>query len=176
MLHISHWSKSRGAVWLHNDIFHTMTSSTMHGAETSCGVRQEPAPEVNKLRRGECWRASQLQIFAEEATPLEGVAGAALDIVCVLERCGAGRITFLPTQTLCSGCLRFALRTPSGADTQQHPTCGSLLPVLSLKKCSSGLHKGGCRRAHGEACPFRCGFRMTCPPEGVPTMSSVQVT
>ena len=55
---------------------------------------QEPAPEVNRLRQGDCWRASQLQIFPEEATPLEGVAGAALDIVCVLERCEAGHAAF----------------------------------------------------------------------------------
>lgn len=47
---------------------------------------QEPAPEVNRLRQGECWRSSHLQIFQEEATPLEGVAGPALDIICVLER------------------------------------------------------------------------------------------
>ena len=48
---------------------------------------QEPVPEVNRLRQGECWRASHLQIFPEEATPLEGVAGCSLDITCVLERC-----------------------------------------------------------------------------------------
>ncbi|KAK9916361.1 hypothetical protein WJX75_001798 [Coccomyxa subellipsoidea] len=47
---------------------------------------QEPAPEVNRLRQGECWRTSHLQIFPEEATPLEGVAGPALDIVISLER------------------------------------------------------------------------------------------
>ena len=29
---------------------------------------QEPVPEVNRLRQGECWRASHLQIFPEEAT------------------------------------------------------------------------------------------------------------
>ena len=62
-------------------------------SEVSLVWLQEPAPEVNKLRQGECWRASQLQIFPEEATPLEGVAGAALDIVCVLERC---ELTILP--------------------------------------------------------------------------------
>lgn len=45
-------------------------------------------PEVDRLRQGECWRASHLQIFPEEATPLEGVAGCSLDITAVLERCG----------------------------------------------------------------------------------------
>lgn len=49
-------------------------------------LMQEPAPEVNKLRRGECWRASEVQIFQEESTPLEGVAGQSLDIMFTLER------------------------------------------------------------------------------------------
>ena len=41
---------------------------------------------MNKLRRGECWRSSDIQIFQEESTPLEGVAGPSLDIIFTLER------------------------------------------------------------------------------------------
>ncbi|KAK9810230.1 hypothetical protein WJX72_007025 [[Myrmecia] bisecta] len=47
---------------------------------------QEPAPEVAKLRKGESWHAAHLNVYPEEATPLEGIAGAALDIECILER------------------------------------------------------------------------------------------
>lgn len=43
--------------------------------------------EVLQLRRGECWRASGLQVHSEASTPLEGVAGSALDVTLVLERC-----------------------------------------------------------------------------------------
>ena len=39
-----------------------------------------------KLRRGECWRASEIEIFQEESTPLEGVFGQSLDIIFTLER------------------------------------------------------------------------------------------
>lgn len=44
-----------------------------------------------QLRRGESWRASGLQIFPEASTPLQGVAGSALDVTLVLERWGARR-------------------------------------------------------------------------------------
>ncbi|KAK9821729.1 hypothetical protein WJX81_006531 [Elliptochloris bilobata] len=47
---------------------------------------QEPVEEVLQLRRGECWRASGLQVYPEASTPLEGVAGSALDVTLVLER------------------------------------------------------------------------------------------
>ena len=47
---------------------------------------QEPAPEVTRLRRGECWRASEVEVFQEESTPLEGVSGQSLDIMFTLER------------------------------------------------------------------------------------------
>lgn len=43
--------------------------------------------EVLQLRRGECWRASGLQVYSEASTPLEGVNGSALDVTLVLERC-----------------------------------------------------------------------------------------
>jgi len=46
--------------------------------------------EVLQLRQGECWRACGLQVFPESATPLEGVAGSALDVTLVLERCAHG--------------------------------------------------------------------------------------
>ena len=43
--------------------------------------------EVLQLRRGECWSVSGLQVYPEASTPLEGVAGSALDVTLVLERC-----------------------------------------------------------------------------------------
>ena len=43
--------------------------------------------EVLQLRRGECWRASGLQVYSEASTPLEGMNGSALDVTIVLERC-----------------------------------------------------------------------------------------
>ncbi len=53
---------------------------------------QEPAPEVTRLRRGECWRASEVEVFQEESTPLEGVSGQSLDIMFTLERSAPGKL------------------------------------------------------------------------------------
>lgn len=43
--------------------------------------------QVMKLRRGKSWQQSRMTIDPEESTPLEGIAGAALDIECTFERC-----------------------------------------------------------------------------------------
>lgn len=51
---------------------------------------------MNRLRQGDCWRTTNLEIFPEEATPLEGVSGLSLDIVITLDRC-APRKTLLPS-------------------------------------------------------------------------------
>ena len=79
---------------------------------------------MNRLRRGECWHASHLQIFPEEATPLEGVAGCSLDITCVLERCA--RVQPLP------GCCSFAPVCPlPGRHLIILPFCMRDLPSIA---------------------------------------------
>ena len=47
---------------------------------------QEPAPEITQLRRGDAWHAHHLKLFPEEVTPLEGVAGPAIEVQCTIER------------------------------------------------------------------------------------------
>ncbi|KAI8462969.1 MAG: glycosyl hydrolase [Monoraphidium minutum] len=51
---------------------------------------QFPAPEVERLRRGASWRASEISLSAGAPLPLPGVAGPHLD-VCLTFRRGSGR-------------------------------------------------------------------------------------
>lgn len=47
---------------------------------------QEPAPEVTKLRKEECWRASDLTVSPEKGTPVDVVGGQAVEIELTLQR------------------------------------------------------------------------------------------
>ena len=43
--------------------------------------------QLTQLRTGRAWSAKDLSVECEEATPLRGVSGAALDMEVILERC-----------------------------------------------------------------------------------------
>lgn len=49
-------------------------------------MKGPPRMQVKNLRRGKSWQQSRMTIVPEESTPLEGIAGAALDIECTFER------------------------------------------------------------------------------------------
>lgn len=50
---------------------------------------QEPIPELSKLRTGQGWHHMHLELEEGTSTPLGGVAGPALDIVCTFDRYAA---------------------------------------------------------------------------------------
>ncbi len=117
------WGRARPRSWAAPDPAVTLT--------LTLAARRGQVEEVLQLRQGECWRACGLQVFPESATPLEGVAGSALDVTLVLERCARGprprraRARGLQLLSLRERCMGWVARTRSSGRSQACMRCPS---------------------------------------------------